>query len=58
MLAEFLNLCMFLDMKLNKLYRMEDAKEIKIVASLCFNKFLEKKDFSYSFFNNFMLTLK
>lgn len=49
---------MFLDMKLNKLYRMEDAKEIKIVASLCFNKFLEKKDFSYSFFNNFMLTLK
>lgn len=44
--------------KLDKFYRIQNARETKIMALLYFNKFLGEKDFLALFFNNFMLTLK
>lgn len=43
--------------KLDKFYRIQNARETKIMTLLYFNKFLGE-DFLAVFFNNFMLTLK
>lgn len=43
--------------KLDKFYRIQNARETKIMTLLYFNKFLVE-DFLAVFFNNFMLTLK